>query len=132
MHFNQYMPPPPQLDDNNTEVKVLAPIIKHEINDDNRKELVKKIILDCSTNMYHNLRVSINETYHDKLPSFFLATKHYPKLLSREIEFKKELFHLLPASLQMNLENNNNADDYIGKKVKVKKKFFSQIEGDYF
>ena len=65
------------------------------------------------------------------LLNYYIAIKHYVLLISREIEFADKYLNLLPNLELSRIVVPDNSNDYEGRKLKVKKKYFNGIKGEY-
>jgi hypothetical protein len=92
------------------------------------------MLLETTQKGYAILRDAICNLYNiviELLPLFYIATKHYVSLESREIDLLPKFIHLLPSKDKDRIKKLKDSNDHAGKKQKVKAKYYSKIMGGY-
>lgn len=121
--------PPTLIQENNEEDCHITPI---SIEDS--YTISKKLLMATNSTDYNNVVSSLNELMHSKLfLSYYLMTKHRPKLENSMVEFLPQYKYLLmekAMELRM-VEHSENANDFSGKKNKVKSRYYSKIKGRF-
>ena len=115
------------------ESKVKNEFFDH-VNDEKKNVLVKTLLLETTQKAYGVLRDSICHLCSmsiESLPSYYMATKHRVPLESGEIDLLPEYLPLLPSKDRDAIKKSNDAQDFLGKKNKIKAKYYSKIVGGY-
>ena len=63
------------------------------------------------------------------IPFFYKAIKYYCKFLSREVNISELYHYLLPELDRNKISKSKNCMDFLRRKVKVVKKYYSVIKG---
>ena len=121
--FNECIPPPPVIDLN---------VKSNTLTEEQSKGLSQKLLMSTNSSDYNMIRQTINETVNQKfLPSLHMITKHRPELDNGIVECDDKFLHILPKSdrNERMVERSDNDDDFVGKKNKIKARYFSKIKG---
>jgi len=104
----------------------------HKLKSKDNKKLVKKILIKTHSNSYEwicNKIAKVHKINLKLIPSYYIIMKHYCKFIYCILVYLPYYEYLLLKSDHKAIIKSDSINYFLGKKKKVKNKYFTQIIG---